>query len=397
MARLLFMAAMLIVPAARAQQAPADSLAAAAPRLAKLVPPLPTPSFVSDARGVLTADEHVRIDARIRAHQDAGLGDIAVAILPSVGDYAPSDVALAIHRTWRVGTIAEIGSARRDLGVLVLIVPKELAPDHRGQCFISTGPGTQGIITDATAGSICRDVIIPQLRQRAYASAVSAGIEDISARLTADSSIARATTAAAPPPSQPASPTPRESFNPWPVLVAALLALLAIVAGVVRWRSRYGPHACPKCGKPMRRLAEADDDAHLAPGARKEEALGSVDHDVWACECGEHLSIPYPKWFAGFIECDACHVRAVRSTRRIAYAPTLVSTGLAITTHVCESCTRTTVTEQVLPQRPPPPVPTASGGGGGGGSGGSGGGGDSGGGSFGGSGRNDGGGGGASY
>ena len=387
----------LIAPAAYAQQAPADSLATVAPKLARLVPSVPTPSFVSDERHVLTPDEHVRIDQRIRAHQDAGLGDIAVAILPSVGEYAPADIALAIYRTWRVGTIAAIGSARRNLGVLVLIVPKELAPDRKGQCFISTGPGTQGIITDATAGSICRDIIIPQLRQRAYAAAVSAGIEDISARLAADSSIARKPETAAPP-SLPASPQPSESLRVWPILVAALAALLAIAAGIIRWRRRYGPHACRKCGKLMHRLAEADDDAHLAPGARREEELGSVDHDVWECECGEHRAIPYPKLFSGFSECDACHVRAVRSTRRITYAPTFVSTGLAVTTHVCENCTRSTVTEETLPQLPPPAVQATAGGSGGSGGGGSGGGGGaSGGGSFGGSGSNDGGGGGASY
>lgn len=115
-----------MAPVAYAHQTPADSLATVAPTLAKLVPPVPTPSFVSDARQVLTPDEHVNIDQRIRAHQDAGLGDIAVAILPSVGEYAPADIALAIYRTWRVGTIAAIGSARRNLGVLMLIVPKGL-------------------------------------------------------------------------------------------------------------------------------------------------------------------------------------------------------------------------------------------------------------------------------
>lgn len=131
------MTASLMAPVANAQQAPADSLATVAPKLARLVPPVPTPSFVADAQHVLTPDEHVNIDQRIRAHQDAGLGDIAVAILPSVGEYAPADIALAIYRTWRVGTIAAIGLSRRNLGVLVLIVPKELAPDRKGQCFIS--------------------------------------------------------------------------------------------------------------------------------------------------------------------------------------------------------------------------------------------------------------------
>ena len=144
--------------------------------IAKLVPPVPTPaSFISDARGVLEPEQRAALDVRLIAIQRAGLGDIAVAILPSLGGYSANQVAVEIYRTWKVGSVAAIGSAHRNVGALILIVPKELAPDKRGECWINTGTGSEGIITDATAGTICRDAIIPHLRERDYAGGSAAG------------------------------------------------------------------------------------------------------------------------------------------------------------------------------------------------------------------------------
>src|SRR5688500_8794278 len=125
------------------------SLPPVAPRLLALVPPVPTPeSFVADAPNVIPAADQALIDDRIRTLQAEGLGDIAVAILPSIESYQPYEVGVAIYRTWRIGRIASIGSARRDLGVLLLIVPKELAPDNRGHCWITTGLGAERLFTD---------------------------------------------------------------------------------------------------------------------------------------------------------------------------------------------------------------------------------------------------------
>src|SRR3954467_4132571 len=158
--------------------------------IAKYVPPVPTPaSFISDQSSVLTAEQRRALDARIRAVQQAGLGDIAVAILPSIGSYAPQQVAVEIYRTWKVGSVAAIGSAHRNVGVLFLIVPKELAPDKKGQCFILTGMGSEALITDARAGAICRDSMIPHLRNKDHAGAIGAGISAIEARMRSDSAI----------------------------------------------------------------------------------------------------------------------------------------------------------------------------------------------------------------
>jgi uncharacterized protein len=348
--------------------------------IAKLVPPVPTPaSFIADERSVLTAEQRRTLDARISAFQQAGLGDIAVAILPNIGSYEPQQVAVEIYRTWKVGSVAAIGSAHRNVGVLLLIVPKELAPDRKGQCFILTGTGSEGNITDARAGAICRDSIIPHLREKDYAGAIGAGLGAIEARMRTDSALV-----AEPFVSRPTG----DKSNVARVLVFVLGTLFGLplaIVGATRYRRRR-ERKCDRCGRRMRRLDEQADDAQLDRGQQLEEKLKSVDYDVWVCDCGHSKPIAYKAWFSKYSECRKCHRRTARSTYHVITPATTVSTGFAEKRFTCANCGNKWDEQIVLPRIvESSSSSSSSGGGSGGGS------------SFGGSGSTSGGGGGSSY
>jgi len=371
-----------LVVAASALQAQRPELPPVSKELARLVPPTPAPAgFIADVPDVIPATDQSRLDGEIRALQAAGAGDIGVAILPSIGDRAPVDVAVAIYRTWRIGRIDSLGSARRNLGALLLIVPKELAPDGRGQCWISTGTGAEGALTDAQSARICQDSIIPHLRARDYSAAVGAGIHAIGARLEAQAAEAGDTVGSVTPVTPAGS-----SRAPWRLLLGAIVGAVVAIVGAFRWR-RLHPRDCAVCGLRMRRLSETADDAELNAGQRLEEGLHSVDYDVWRCPAGHSLVLPYKARFSPYRECRICHVRAAHTTRRILEQPTYTSTGLAEDTEECKACGATRTVQVTLPRRT---AAAASGGGSGGGGGGGGGG-------FGGSGSTSGGGGGSSY
>lgn len=342
----------------------------------QFVPPAPTPtSFIADPAKVLSDPAHASLDARIRAVQDSGYGDIGVAILPSIGDYTPSQVGTAIYRAWKIGRVAAIGSARRNLGVLILIVPKELAPDQRGECWIQTGTGAEGTVTDAASGTICRTRMIPHLQMRDYPAALAAGIEAISDRLHSDPTLGQP---------DPSMPSRRGPFRWWQVPAALLLAIAGFF-GRRSWQ-RYRPHRCPRCGKAMRRLEESRDNDALDQGQQLEEKLGSVDYDVWQCSCSQLLVVPYRKVMSGYHECPACHYRTEKTTRHVITAASSVSSGVAEDIHLCLQCHAERRERVVLPMISSDSSSSgSSGGGGGGGS------------SFGGSGSTSGGGGGSSY
>jgi uncharacterized protein len=148
------------------------------------IPPAPrgygtsAAEIVVDSAGVLPAGSVDRIDRiAFDVHSKSG-GEMAVVTLPDIGLRAPVDVALAIGRAWGVGANAAIGQRTRNAGVVILIVPKETSSTGSGACFITTGQGTEGFITDAEAASFCREAV-PYFRQRDY----GAGVELLATRV----------------------------------------------------------------------------------------------------------------------------------------------------------------------------------------------------------------------
>jgi uncharacterized protein len=381
-------AAVLLLAFAQAPQVPPVTGG-----ITRFIPQSPSPNgFIADVPGVVPSGAKASVNEQIRVLQDSGYGDIGIAIVPSIGDYQPYEVGLAIYRTWRIGRVDAIGSARRDLGVLLLIVPKELAPDNNGHCWISTGTGAEGIITDAVSARICTDRIIPHLRTRDYGAALAAGVDAIAERLRGDEGLA-----GTPGPDGPGVPgeaiplidAPRGGVRWWHVL-GSLFLLAASIPLVAKWR-RNRPRRCPKCGKKMDRLSEQQDDTALEPGQQMEESLKSVDYDVWHCAaCEETLVLPYKALFTRYKECPACHRRTAVVSRVVTRQPTYTSRGEARDTTTCKSCGESRVKEVSLPKLTPPSS-TSSGGSSGSRSSGSSGS------SFGGSGRSSGGGGGSRY
>jgi uncharacterized protein len=364
--------------------------------IARFVPPVPTPaSFISDERRLLSDSAKRALDARITAMQRDKLGDVGVAIIPSIGDYSASQVGVEIYRTWKIGSQAEIGSEERNLGVLLLIVPKELSPNNRGECWITTGMGSEAFITDAMAGSFCRNGIIPFLQERDYAGAVSSALVLIENRMRTAKGIGLAPGAAAQAP-QPRgardalATTMATSARTFAWILGSVAGVLTLILGIVgytRWKRNH-PRTCPKCKRTMERLSEHADNAKLEAGQVVEEKLGSVDYDVWSCRCGHDIVIPYRKLFSRHMECRKCKRRTASKQYRIMRPATRSSTGTAEHRYTCQACGEKWTEMVVLPVLADTSSSGGAGGGGGGGGGGS---------SFGGSGSTSGGGGGSSY
>ncbi len=138
--------------------------------------------YLTDVAGVVDASSAATIDsiaARLRAVTGA---ELAVVTLPTIGDYAASDVALAIGRAWGVGRAAQIGDATRNAGLVILLVPRREGEPNSGQIFISTGQGLEGIVTDAAAGGV-RDAMIPQLSAEEYGPGLVTGTRLLAARV----------------------------------------------------------------------------------------------------------------------------------------------------------------------------------------------------------------------
>ncbi len=135
-------------------------------------PVIPAPrGMLSDFANVIPADQAARIEAIATDVRAKSGGEIAIVTLNDIGARDVSDVALRIGREWKVGANAKIGDAKRNAGVVILVVPKETSSDGKGHVGIQTGQGSEGFITDGQTGDIIREAI-PMMQRRDYGSAI---------------------------------------------------------------------------------------------------------------------------------------------------------------------------------------------------------------------------------
>jgi uncharacterized protein len=208
-------------------------LGAQAQQIQRLFPDHPT-NYLTDVAGIVDPASATQINdlaARLRTATGA---ELAVVTLPTIEDRAPSDVALAIGRAWGVGAKAVIGDSSRNAGLVLLLVPR--TPEHRGEVYLATGRGIEGIITDAAAGRVT-DLMLPDLRAGQWGEALLLGSRGIAALVAQGYGISDSVIAAANPwHGQSAEPV---QLNPLVVLFLVIL-IFAVVSALARAARRGG-------------------------------------------------------------------------------------------------------------------------------------------------------------
>ena len=109
-------------------------------------------TWVSDPASKLSSEDRKRINALINSIEDGTTAEIAVVILPSIGEEVPKDFAVELFNAWG------IGKKGKDNGLLLLIVL-----DQRRWEF-ETGYGLEGDLPDATLKRIGENKLVPGLR-----------------------------------------------------------------------------------------------------------------------------------------------------------------------------------------------------------------------------------------
>lgn len=240
-----------VSPAKTILLAVALQLAAAGPGMAQdairtLFPARPA-GFVTDQTGAVDPEHAARIDAKIRLLQERTGAEIAVVVLPTIGDYAAVDVAVAIGRDWGVGSDAAVGDVRRNAGVVVLLVPRREDDPNSGQIFIASGQGVEGFVTDAAAGRI-RDRMRPYLARAEYGPGLEVGVDGLAALIAQGMGVTDSALVAG-----------AESRTPMPRWVVLLLAFGVVVVFVVIVAAAAGSSGGPRPpvnrgrGRPRRR------------------------------------------------------------------------------------------------------------------------------------------------
>lgn len=134
--------------------------------------------LVNDFASVFSNSEKQALENKLLMYNDTTSTQIYVVTVSDLGGYPVSDYAFKLGEKWG------IGQSGKDNGLLILIKPK--IGNSRGQAFVATGYGLESHITDAFAGRIVRNYMIPYFQDGDYFGGVNAAVDVVIAKLSGE-------------------------------------------------------------------------------------------------------------------------------------------------------------------------------------------------------------------
>jgi uncharacterized protein len=123
--------------------------------------------LVNDLAGMFTAQEINLLEEKLVNFNDTTSTQIAVITVLDLCDYEASSFAFELGEKWG------IGNAEFDNGIVVLFKPK--TNDSKGQIYIATGYGLEGVLPDAIGKRIVENEMIPLFKQGAIYQGINRG------------------------------------------------------------------------------------------------------------------------------------------------------------------------------------------------------------------------------
>jgi uncharacterized protein len=127
------------------------------------VPPLT--ARVTDLTGTLTREQQAGLERMLQEFEARKGTQIAVLMVPSTAPEAIEQYALRVAEQWK------IGRKKVDDGAILVV-----AKDDRA-LRIEVGYGLEGVLNDATASRIIREVIVPRFREGDFYGGINAGLD----------------------------------------------------------------------------------------------------------------------------------------------------------------------------------------------------------------------------
>ena len=132
--------------------------------------PFLTGRVVDDAH-VLSDGARDKLNAALKAHEDATTDQVVVLTVPTIGSDDIENYANTVFHTWK------LGQKGKDNGVLVVVVPN----DHKMR--IEVGYGLEGTLPDGAAGAIIRTWMTPAFKAGNFDKGIEDGVAAVIAKL----------------------------------------------------------------------------------------------------------------------------------------------------------------------------------------------------------------------
>lgn len=126
---------------------------------------------VVDNAELLSPDTRRRLTETLRRHEQKTGNQVVVLTVPTIKGESIEEYAVRVFEQWK------LGQQGKDNGVLVVIVPRDRS------MRIEVGYGLEGVLTDAHASRIIRNLMTPRFRKGDFSGGVARGVDAVTARL----------------------------------------------------------------------------------------------------------------------------------------------------------------------------------------------------------------------
>jgi uncharacterized protein len=115
---------------------------------------------------------------------------------------------------------------------------------------------------------------------------------------------------------------------------------------------RNTPYTC-ECGHAMRKLDEIQDDNFLQKPQTKEEAVKSIDYDVWICDsCQKQKILSYENYTSSIHKCEKCAAKTLKKTgSEVVQEATYTSGGYGYRIFDCQHCNHQVKVKYTIPKK----------------------------------------------
>ncbi|HEU4353862.1 MAG TPA: TPM domain-containing protein [Burkholderiales bacterium] len=127
------------------------------------VPPLT--ARVSDLTGTLTREQQAGLERMLQEFEARKGTQLAVLIVPTTAPEPIEQYALRVGEQWK------IGRKKVDDGAILVVAKNDRA------VRIEVGYGLEGVLNDATASRIIREIIVPRFREGDFYGGVNAALD----------------------------------------------------------------------------------------------------------------------------------------------------------------------------------------------------------------------------
>lgn len=335
--------------------------------------------WVSDPNNYLDVATKADINRLITEIENTSTAQIAVVVLPSIGEEVPKNFAVDLFEKWN------IGQAKKDNGLLILTVM-----DQRRTEF-EVGYGLEPILTDALTYRIASQELVPYFKKGQFGMGLYSGVLRIKQILDNPAVIEEIYDEGITYESTPSSLwwwvygyiailvfflykylTDLKMINQskddfydkyihlfsikhWLYFIFFPLPFILIRYLFVKKRlEKYRNHQrfSKINGQELFKKSERLDNLFLEEGQIVEEKIKSVDYDVWVTEDeSDILILPYHNMSTKYEKCPKCgYITYYLAHSKIVKSATTSSTGTRRETYECKNCNYKVTKNIIIPK-----------------------------------------------